>query len=213
MSRAQRVISGATAIAVGALALAAAVPARAEDRPLVLAITARQSTGDVDFSLPPRWRAPVKCAVLDTRDSCLLEKMTSEPEGVPPSEIVGKALRLAALFDARRKVDDSDGLMSLRASETYLIAGAYELKGSHLAEARTYFELALARAREVPPRISRFVQVAANYTAPLPTNNTARTSQPRVPLVMSMQEERNIFYPLAELVREYAVRALATKHE
>jgi hypothetical protein len=187
--------------------LCAAPPAladgtRAADGVLMLGPSTRQAAADLNFEAPPRWDTPAKCIALDARDSCLLAKMTAEPEGVPPSEIVATALRLAGNFDKMHD-DKADGFPKLRAAQAYLVAGVYEIRGSHLDDARKDFALAIERARDVPKMLTSFSQTVQAKP------NPDRYQQLHVLIGTSAQDTRNSFFQPADLVREYAIRALS----
>src|ERR1700693_1138060 len=186
--------------------------AAAENRSLLLGDRATQSIGDVDFMLPPIWHSLVKCGERITSESCLLQRMTETPTGTAPSVIIDVALQLAERID-RGRADSTDGFLSLRASQAYLVAAVYESEISKNAEARVHFQLAAARAADVPQKYTKFDPSYVVQTSGAGRDTLeARTSggmSPHVVVGMQSKEETVKFYAEAQLVREYATRALA----
>jgi hypothetical protein len=190
--------------------------ALADSRSLLLADRATQSVGDVDFAQLPIWHSIFKCGEHLTTDSCRLQKMTENPIGTARVEIIGTALRLAVQID-RGRGDTTDGFASLRASQAYLVAGAFEAETNRFNAARAHFQLALDRAGEVPQKIAKFDQT---YTVASGTSATGGRGAsipgvtiggPASHVVMGTKasEEPVKFYPEAQLVREFATRCLA----
>ena len=185
--------------------------AAAENRSLLLGDRATQSIGDVDFMLPPIWHSLVKCGERITSESCLLQRMTETPTGTAPSVIIDVALQLAERID-RGRTDSADGFVSLRASQAYLVAAVYESEISKNAEARVHFQLAAARAGEVPRTMTTFAQtVTVSGRSQPPSLGGERAPENIRPVTVGAKgnEEPVKFYPEAQLVREYASRALA----
>jgi hypothetical protein len=195
------------------------VTASADTRSLLLADHATQSIGDIDFSLRPIWHSIMKCGERLTSESCLLQKMTENPTGTAHSVIIGTALHLAQLID-RARADSPDGFASLRVSQAYLVAAAYEAEVDRLDDARAHYQLALTRAAEVPPSIARFdktysIQNSAGSTARGSVQPGVTIGGPSSHVVMGTQSKAEPvkFYSEAQLVREYATRALAALSE
>jgi hypothetical protein len=186
--------------------------ARAENRSLLLTDHATQATSDIDFTLLPIWHALNKCPEHTVTDSCRLERMTENPAGTARSEIIGTALRLAQLIDGGRS-DDPDGFYSLRAAQAYLVAAAYEAELERVDEARAHYALAAARAGEVPRTLEHFGRTVSvqNQNMNARTDNVSPSaSMPtRVTIGTKSTEQAILFYSEAQLVREYATRALA----
>jgi len=185
--------------------------AAAESRSLLLGDRATQSVGDVDFTLPPIWHSLIKCGERITSESCLLQRMTETPTGTAPSVIIDVALQLAERID-RGRADSADGFVSLRASQAYLVAAVYEGEISKNAEARAHFQLAAARAAEVPRTMTTFSQtVSASGRSQPPQLVGEKMPENIRPLSVGAKgnEQSVKFYPEAQLVREYATRALA----
>jgi len=192
----------------------AAAAAGAENRNLLLADRATQSLGDVDFSLLPVWHSLYKCGERITSESCLLQRMTENPTGTARAAIVGTALHLAEQID-RGRADSADGLASLRASQAYLVAAAYETEMFRGDDARAHFRLALERAADVPQKSVKFDRT---YSVQSNTGSSSRPAQAsmnnslqnvHVAMGVKAKEDADKYYGEAQLVREYATRALA----
>jgi hypothetical protein len=195
------------ALCVAALLCLAPVSARADNRNLILTDKSRQAIGDVDFAQPPVWKTPYACDVRDVHDGCRLARMTAEPIGTDPAEIVSTALRVAHLIDTNR--DQSiDGYTTLRAAEAYLVAAAYEMQIDRAADAREHFKLALTRAADVPRSTTKFEQTYTIVRA-MPSLSNGYSVPSTVQVGATSKEESDRYYAQAQLVREYANRALA----
>jgi hypothetical protein len=180
--------------------------AQADNRNLILTDKSRQATGDVDFTQPPIWKTPYICDVRDLHDGCRLARMTAEPTGTDPAEIVSTALRIAHLIDTNRD-QSTDGYSSLRASEAYLVAAAYEMQIDRADDARAHFKLALSRAGDVPRSTTSFQQTYTVVRA-MPSLSNGYSVPSTVQVGATSKEEADRYYAQAQLVREYAGRAL-----
>lgn len=187
------------------------LPAGAEDRRLLLSDQAHQAISDVDFAQLPVWRPLVKCPEHTMIESCRLQRMTENPEGTGRDEIIGAALRIAQQLDVERG-ETQDGFLSLRAAQAYLIAAAFEADLLRTDAARAHYSLAVARAGEVPRTMTTFTQtVSAAGVAKPPSIIGERPDNPRPVNFGAKGSEVTVrFYPAAQLVKEYATRALAT---
>jgi hypothetical protein len=199
--------------AIGAVLCAAALlaftatAARADDRNLILTDKSRQSAGDIDFTQPPVWKTPVACDVRDLHDGCRLARMTAEPTGTAPSEIVATAMRIARRIDASRD-QSTDGYSSLRAAEAYLVAAVYEAQSDNVSAARELYKLVLSRAGDVPRSMTKFQQTYTIVRA-MPSVSNGYSVPSTVQVGATSKEEPDRYYAQAQLVREYANRAIA----
>ena len=189
--------------------------AGAENRNLRLADRATQALADVDFSLLPVWHSLYKCGEPITSESCLLQRMTENPTGTARAALVGAALHLAEQID-RGRADSADGLANLRASQAYLVAAAYEAEMFRSDDARAHFRLALERAADVPQKSLKFdpaYTVQSNNGSSVRSPAQAGTSNGlqnvHVAMGVKAKEDADKYYSEAQLVREYATRALA----
>jgi len=195
------------------LSALAGVAGAAEDGRLLLGDKTVQSAAEVDFARLPVWRSLFKCGERLTTDSCRLQRMTENPTGTAREEIIGTALRLAVQID-RARTDSTDGFASLRASQAYLVAAAFEAETNRADVARAHFQLALDRAGEVPQKIAHFDSVYNTATAA--TTSVRGSMEPslggansRVVSGIRATEEPVKYYGVAQLVREFAAHALA----
>jgi hypothetical protein len=197
---------GAALCAAVVLAVSATA-ALADDRSLILTDKSTQSVGDIDFAKAPVWKTPVPCDIRDLHEGCRLARMTAEPTGTAPSEIIATAIRLARLIDANRD-QSADGYTSLRVSEAYLVAAVYEVQTEKFADAREHFKLVLSRAGDVPRSLTKFEQSYAPVRT-MPSQSNGYSVPTILQVRVNSKEEPDRYYSQAQLVREYATRALS----
>jgi len=197
----------AAALCAAALLWLTPAAARADSRNLILTDKSRQAVSDIDFAQPPVWKTPFACDVRDVHDGCRLARMTAEPTGTAPAEIVATALRIAHLIDTNRD-QSTDGYSTLRAAEAYLVAAAYEMQIERATDARDHYKLALSRAGDVPRSMTKFQQT---YTVvrSMPSLSNGYSVPATVQVGATSKEETDRYYAQAQLVCEYANRALA----
>jgi hypothetical protein len=196
------------------LAVLAGAAAAAGDGRLLLGDKTAQSPAEIDFSALPVWHSLFKCGDRLTTESCLLQRMTENPTGTARSLIIGTALNLAAQIE-RGRADSPDGFASLRASQAYLVAAAFEAETNRNDEARIHYRLASTIAGEVPPKITNFNPTYRLQTGTIGATDALRPGvtnpapDSRVIVGARAVEEPVKFFGEAQLVREYATRALA----